>query len=116
MCCRYSEPTDGAVPDISVSAPLFGYYKCDSPFFLAVAALQSIGPLTGTSAKNPPAFSLYTGDLIAHDDEIQASHAYVEASELAIWDMFKAYIGGPIYTALGVSSCQTHTPFPSHEN
>ncbi|KAK3491539.1 Metallo-dependent phosphatase-like protein [Neurospora crassa] len=102
MCCRYSEPpANGTVPEISVSAPLFGYYKCDSPFYLALAALQSIGPLTGTSAKNPPAFSLYTGDLIAHDDENQASRAYVEATEVAIWETFKAYIGGPIYTALG---------------
>ncbi|KAK3402977.1 Metallo-dependent phosphatase-like protein [Sordaria brevicollis] len=120
MCCRYSEPpANGSVPKISVSAPLFGYYKCDSPFYLAVAALQSIGPLTGTSAKNPPAFTLYTGDMIAHDDEVQASRAYIEASELAIWEMFRAYISGPIYTALGnhdTAPADYETPYAIDNN
>ncbi|KAK3944998.1 Metallo-dependent phosphatase-like protein [Diplogelasinospora grovesii] len=104
MCCRYSAPTAGGTTPpaaLSYPAPLFGYYKCDSPFYLALAALQSIGPLTGTSAEEPPAFSVYTGDLVAHDPQNQRSAAYVEAAEDAIWQMFKAYIGGPIYAALG---------------
>jgi hypothetical protein len=103
MCCRYSAPTGNAsvVSPANYPAPIFGYYKCDSPFYLALAALQSIGTLTGTSAENPPALTLYTGDLVAHDGQYQRSQAYVEATEDSIWQMFKAYIGGPIYAALG---------------
>ncbi|CCC13349.1 unnamed protein product [Sordaria macrospora k-hell] len=77
MCCRYSEPpANGTVPEISVSAPLFGYYKCDSPFYLALAALQSIGPLTGFS-------HLRRGLRTCHLGDVQGLHR------------------GPIYTALG---------------
>ncbi|KAH8888870.1 Metallo-dependent phosphatase [Thozetella sp. PMI_491] len=101
MCCRYQSPVNGTAVPIVNPAPLFGYYKCDSPFYLALAALQSINTLTGTSASNPPALTLYTGDLVAHDPQYMRSQAYVEATEDAIWQMFKSYIGGPIYAALG---------------
>ncbi|KAK3377756.1 Metallo-dependent phosphatase-like protein [Podospora didyma] len=102
MCCRYSAPPTEAIPSaITYPAPLFGYYKCDSPFYLALAAFQSIRPLTGTSVEDHPAFSLYTGDLVAHDSQNQRSQAYVEVTEDSVWQMFKAYIGGPVYAALG---------------
>ena len=101
MCCRFAPPVNGTAAPVVQPAPLFGYYKCDSPFYLALAALQSIGPLTGTSSENPPALTLYTGDLVAHDPQAQKSQAYVEVAEDSIWQMFKAYIGGPIYAALG---------------
>lgn len=104
MCCRHAAPaTNGTAASIQVPAPLYGYYKCDSPYYLALAALQSIGPLTGTSEENPAAFALYTGDLVAHDAQYQRSRDYVEDIELSVWHMFKAYIGGPVYAALGVS-------------
>ncbi len=65
--------------------------------------MQAIGPLTGTSAQNPPAFSIYTGDLVAHDPQNELSQSYVEYVEDSIWTLFKTYIGGPVYCALGVS-------------
>jgi hypothetical protein len=102
MCCRPSTSTGNASIPIAFPAPLYGYYKCDSPYYLALAALQSIGPLTGTSLQNPPALTLYTGDLVAHDPQNQRSRAYVENIEDSVWQMFKAYIGGPVYAALGV--------------
>ncbi|EPE05725.1 ser thr protein phosphatase family protein [Ophiostoma piceae UAMH 11346] len=101
MCCRPSSVNAAGAGTLSVSAPLFGTYKCDSPYFLALAAMQAIGPLTGTSAKHPPAFSFYTGDLVAHDPANQLSHDYVEYVESSLWQIFKEYIGGPIYCALG---------------
>lgn len=105
MCCRHNPPlTNGTAAPVQVPAPLFGYYKCDSPYYLALAALQSIGPLTGTSKDEPPAFTLYTGDLVAHDKQNQRSRDYVESIEVSIWHMFKSYIGGPVYVALGVRS------------
>ena len=64
--------------------PLLWPYKCDSPFFLALAALQSIGPLAGVTLEDPPALTLYMGDLIAHDSENQKSQGYVEAVEAVV--------------------------------
>ncbi|KAK6221897.1 hypothetical protein LQW54_001117 [Pestalotiopsis sp. IQ-011] len=102
MCCRHATPAaNGSAASIQVPAPLYGYYKCDSPYYLALAALQSIGPLTGKSEESPAAFALYTGDLVAHDAQYQRSRDYVEDIELSVWHMFKAYIGGPVYAALG---------------
>ncbi|KAJ0117611.1 Ser/Thr protein phosphatase [Diaporthe amygdali] len=65
-------------------------------------ALQSIGPLTGTSREDPPAMTFYTGDMVTHaPSQAQLSQAFVEDVEDALLQMFKAYIGGPIYAALG---------------
>lgn len=83
-------------------APLYGYYKCDSPYYLALAALQSIGPLTNTSADDPPAMTFYTGDMVTHvATQGQLSREFVENVEDSVLQMFKAYIGGPIFAALG---------------
>ncbi|CAK7206019.1 hypothetical protein SEUCBS139899_008802 [Sporothrix eucalyptigena] len=112
LCCRppilstgtgtsSSSAAAASTTEISVPAPLFGYFRCDSPYFLALAAMQAIGPLTGTSAEDPLAFTLYTGDLVAHDPINQLSESYVEYVEASLWQLFKEYIGGPIYCALG---------------
>lgn len=97
LCCRPSTSNASVV----TPAPLYGYYQCDSPYFLALAVMQAIGPLTGTSADDPLAMALYTGDLVAHDPQNELSHSYVEYVETSLWHLFKAYIGGPIYCALG---------------
>ncbi|KAK0626596.1 Metallo-dependent phosphatase-like protein [Immersiella caudata] len=97
ICCRLRAP-DVAV---EVPAPIYGHHKCDSPYYLALAALQSIGPLSGATLENPPAFTLYTGDLIAHDAKGEKSQQYVEAMESVVWQTFKHYIGGPLYAVLG---------------
>ncbi|KAM7221685.1 Metallo-dependent phosphatase-like protein [Rhypophila decipiens] len=102
VCCRVTAPSaNGLAGEVKNPASLFGHFKCDSPFYLAVAALQSIGPLTGTSIHNPPELTLYTGDLVTHGLDKQKSRDFLEATEDAVWQMFKAYIGGPIYAALG---------------
>ncbi len=99
LCCRYSStaPSQSVFP-----APLCGAFKCDTPYYLGLAALQSIGPLTGThKMENPFAWSLYTGYLVSHDTQNQLSRAYVEYTETSIFSMFKSYIGGPVYPTLG---------------
>ncbi|KAK0651887.1 Metallo-dependent phosphatase-like protein [Cercophora newfieldiana] len=110
ICCRLRtpEPPKGknstAIPQTPIPqfpAPIYGAHKCDSPYYLALAALQSIGPLSGATLENPPAFTLYTGDLIAHDAQHEKSRDYVESIESVVWQMFKYYIGGPLYAALG---------------
>lgn len=58
--------------------------RCDSPYALGLAALQSIGPLTGTGTGTDQAdvaWTIYTGDLVSHDSQNQLSRAYVEYAE-----------------------------------
>lgn len=102
LCCRPGAHANGFVlPQIQLPAPLYGAYKCDTPYYLALAALQSIRPLTGTSVKDSFAWTIYTGDLVSHDTQNQLSRAYTEYTEYATYDMFKHYIGTPVYAALG---------------
>ncbi|KAE9370014.1 hypothetical protein N431DRAFT_378070 [Stipitochalara longipes BDJ] len=100
LCCRYSAsaPTSQAV----LPAPLYGAYRCDTPYTLGLAALQSIGALTGTgSGIASPAWTVYTGDLVSHDSQNQLSRAYVEYAETSVYDMFKSFIEGPVFPVLG---------------
>ena len=53
----------------------------DTPFSLALAALPSIPILTDTE-KTGFDFTLYTGDLVAHDPDNQLSRDYVTYSEV----------------------------------
>ncbi|KAI4138975.1 MAG: hypothetical protein L6R39_006524 [Caloplaca ligustica] len=102
LCCRPGVHAAGfTLPQIQLPAPLYGAYRCDTPYYLALAALQSIGPLTRTSANDPIAWTIYTGDLVSHDTQNQLSRAYVEYTEYSIYDMFKSYIGSPVFAALG---------------
>lgn len=102
MCCRSNihNPTVGS-GQVSLSAPLYGSFKCDSPYYLVLAALESIAPLTGLSDHNPPAFSIYTGDLVSHDSQNQLSRAYTEYAEVSLYSLLHQYIKGPVFAVLG---------------
>jgi len=63
--------------------------------------MQAIGPLTGTGESNPLGWTVYTGDLVAHDPQTQLSRAFTEYSETAVFGSFKQYITGPVFAALG---------------
>ena len=102
LCCR-SNVANAALPTgkVSLPAPLYGAYKCDTPYDLGTAALQAIGPLTGVGAGESFAWTVYTGDLVSHDSQNQLSRAYVEYTETSIYSMFKDYINGPVFPVLG---------------
>lgn len=102
LCCR-ANGFNANVPNgtVSLSAPLYGAFHCDSPLDLGLAALQAVGPLTGTSQKDPFAWTVYTGDLISHDPQPELSRAYTEYAEVLSYELFKRYISGPIFPALG---------------
>jgi hypothetical protein len=93
--------TNLAQGQISLPASPYGAYKCDTPYDLGLAALQAVGPLTGTSSQSPLAWTVYTGDLVSHDPQSQLSRLYVEYSETSIYGMFKSYLTGPVFAALG---------------
>ncbi|KAF2722077.1 hypothetical protein K431DRAFT_284283 [Polychaeton citri CBS 116435] len=102
LCCRVSALNED-IPDgdISFPAPLYGYFDCDTPYDLGLAALQAIAPLTGTSKEEPFGWTVYTGDLVSHDEQNQLSRAYVEYAEYSVFDMMKKYITGPVFATLG---------------
>jgi Calcineurin-like phosphoesterase len=103
FCCRPPLGPPTKAGQILLPAPIYGAYKCDTPYDLGLAALQSIGPLTGAKAgkKADFAWTVYTGDLVSHDSQNQLSRAYVEYAEVSIYQMFKTYISGPVFAVLG---------------
>ena len=102
LCCRTNvRATELSVGQVQLPAPLYGAYKCDTPYYLGLAALQSIAPLAGTQGNSSFAWTVYTGDLVSHDSQNQLSRAYTEYAEFSIYNMFKEYIGGPVFPVLG---------------
>ena len=55
----------------------------DTPYALALSALEAIPVLAGTS-KTGFDFTVYTGDLVSHDPDNQLSRAYIEYAEVKI--------------------------------
>ena len=108
ICCRTNAHNTQSPIDPLSPAPLYGAYKCDTPYYLATGVLEAVGPLTNTlSPTNPEckeslAWSIYTGDLVSHDSQNQLSRAYTTYTETAAFHMMKTYIqNSPIYAALG---------------
>jgi hypothetical protein len=101
FCCRTNVKNANPALGISQPASLYGAFKCDSPYDLVAAAFQAIGPLTGTNSSYPLGWTLYTGDIVAHDAGFQMSEALVEYTEVSVYDMLKTFITGPVFAALG---------------
>ena len=102
LCCRTNVHASGlTLRQIELPAPLYGAFHCDTPYYLGLAALQSIGPLTGTTKASPFAWTIYTGDLVSHDSQNQLSRAYTEYTEYSVYEMFREYIGSPVFPVLG---------------
>lgn len=101
MCCR-ENVFNAATPDqIVLPAARYGSYYCDTPLDLMAAAMGAIGPLTGTE-QGGFNFSIFTGDLTAHDPDNQYSRAYVEYEEVVAYDFLRKYVGpAPVYASLG---------------
>ncbi|KAJ6467127.1 Metallo-dependent phosphatase-like protein [Mycena vulgaris] len=90
LCCRENAFAQSSPNATLMPAPRFGSYLCDTPYALALAALESI-PGTGFN------FTIYTGDLISHDPMNELSRDYT-----VIYELFKKTLGsGPVYAALG---------------
>ena len=102
LCCRNNVHALGlTLPQIELSAPLYGAFQCDTPYYLGLAALQSIGPLIGTTKDHPLAWTIYTGDLVSHDSQNQLSRAYVEYTEYSVYEMLREYLRSPVFPVLG---------------
>ncbi|KAK5236373.1 hypothetical protein LTR47_002324 [Exophiala xenobiotica] len=105
LCCRANAASTSS--KVTLPAPLYGAFNCDSPYFLLTSALESIAPLTGTTHNNKSdgdqfAWSIYTGDLVSHESQNELSRNYTMYAEWSIYHMLKAYIpSGPIFPVLG---------------
>ncbi|KAG1858059.1 Metallo-dependent phosphatase-like protein [Suillus subalutaceus] len=74
---------------------------CDAPYSLITSVLEAIPPLTGTESTGLD-FTLFTGDMLAHDPDNQQSRAFTEYSQVVLYDLFKRMLGpGPTYATLG---------------
>lgn len=99
LCCRTNAKAAGSNGSIALPASLYGAYKCDAPYDLIAAAMEAIDPLTGINTEK--AFSIYTGDVAAHDPANQISRAYVEYCEDSVYSLIKSYVRGSVFATLG---------------
>jgi hypothetical protein len=101
MCCRENVFNAASPDQLVLPAARYGSYWCDTPLDLMAAAMQAIGPITGTEGGGFN-FSLFTGDLTAHDPDNQYSRAFVEYEEVVFYDLLKRYVGpAPVYATIG---------------
>lgn len=112
LCCRpYATNTALGTTSANASVPAsrFGYLYCDSPPDLALSAFSTMDQFVDRSSIN---FTIFTGDIVSHDNDDQLSRAYVEYEEMVTYQTFKAQMGNsPIYPTLG-----NHDSLPEADN
>ena len=100
VCCREGTVAESSPNVTLLSAPRFGSYlwcaaqtaspgtkglitfNSDTPYSLALAALESIPVLTSTQDTGFN-FTIYTGDLVSHDPTNELSRDYVLYTEVS---------------------------------
>ncbi|KAI5824164.1 hypothetical protein K523DRAFT_420982 [Schizophyllum commune Tattone D] len=101
MCCRTNNHNNDFPDQVVEPAPRFGHYLCDTPESLFLATLEAI-PLLTETVDTGFAFSLYTGDLVSHDNDNQGGRDYTTYSETVVYDLFRRMLGsGPLYATMG---------------
>ncbi|KIJ63465.1 hypothetical protein HYDPIDRAFT_188300 [Hydnomerulius pinastri MD-312] len=101
MCCRDNVYNADSPDQIVLPASRYGAYYCDTPLSLMVSAMEAVAPLTGTEETGFD-FSIFTGDLTAHDNDNQYSRAYVEYAEVMVYNLLKKFLGpAPVYATVG---------------
>ncbi|CCG84464.1 protein of unknown function [Taphrina deformans PYCC 5710] len=102
MCCR-SDTVNKHSPLIPLEpASKFGAFGCDTPYEMALGALQAIPKVACPHGQADFAFTIYTGDLVSHDPNNELSRSYNEETETVVYSLFKKFFGnGPVYAALG---------------
>ena len=104
LCCRpHAENSDlgtgRSQGKISQPASRYGSLYCDSPADLAISAFSNMDKFF---KRDKLAFSIFTGDIVSHDDSDMLSRAYVRYSEEVTYNTFKSWLGNtPVYATLG---------------
>lgn len=83
LCCRRGNPVESLNSNytVSVPAPRFGYFLCDTPWALGAAAVEAIPVLTGTDEDDAFNMTIFTGDMVSHDPYYELSRDYIEYTE-----------------------------------
>lgn len=101
LCCRENVWNAVSPNQVVLLAPPYGSFLCDTPLSLMLAAMEAIPALTQTTGTGFN-FSVFTGDLTAHDPDNQYSRAFVEQAQVVVYDLLKKYAGpAPVYATLG---------------
>lgn len=102
LCCRPDAKNavlNTGPNNASLPASRFGALRCDSPPDLALSAFQSMPQFFNMSSL---AFSIFTGDIVSHDNDDQLSLDYVSYEEEVVYSIFKGALGSvPMYPTLG---------------
>ncbi|KAK4557047.1 hypothetical protein LTR86_006028 [Recurvomyces mirabilis] len=102
LCCRpYATNTKlhTTSNNASVPASRFGYLYCDSPPDLALSSFTSMHSFFDV---DDVCFTIFSGDIVSHDNDDQLSRAYIEYEETVTYQTFKAEMGNiPVYPTLG---------------
>ncbi|BFZ58610.1 hypothetical protein PYCC9005_005674 [Savitreella phatthalungensis] len=94
LCCRAGNPNT-ASPNVSLSpASRWGAFACDVPLDFGVASLQAMAAI----ANKTHDLTIFTGDIVSHDQNPALSRDYVTYSEKLAYDLFAKYLGpAPLY-------------------
>lgn len=102
LCCRpdaYNKNLHTGPNNASLPASRFGSLRCDAPADLALSAFQSMPQFFNMSNLTS---SIFTGDIVSHDNDDQLSQAYVSYEEEVTYNTFKGALGSvPMYPTLG---------------
>ena len=108
LCCRpYSTNTHSHTTGANASVPAsrFGYLYCDSPADLALSVFESMPNFVNMSNIT---FTIFTGDIVSHDNDDQLSRDYIEYEENVTYATFKAQMGNTVrlsWQALDKPTC-----------
>ncbi|SHO76738.1 Uncharacterized protein MSYG_1076 [Malassezia sympodialis ATCC 42132] len=87
-------------PDqISAQANYWGATRCDTPWSLMANSMDALRAVGGDHGYD---LTIFTGDLVAHDDLYRYSRDFVKYSEQALYDMIKSVVKNkPFVPTLG---------------
>jgi sphingomyelin phosphodiesterase len=100
LCCRPYSTNAGlgtVSTNASVPASRFGSLLCDSPADLVISVFSEMPNLVDMTDIS---FSIFTGDIVSHDNDDQLSRAYVELEEELTYQTFKAWLGNIVNSPL----------------
>ncbi|KAK0553545.1 hypothetical protein OC846_002466 [Tilletia horrida] len=85
--------------NVSAPAAYWGNRKCDSPWSLVVAALESVNKING----GPVDAALYTGDMVTHDANWHLSRDLTFYTQQSLFDSMRYFFGPttPVFAAIG---------------
>ncbi|KAK0563885.1 hypothetical protein OC844_001983 [Tilletia horrida] len=94
-----SYPTKLGGANISAAAAYWGNRKCDSPWSLVVAALESVNKINN----GPVDMALYTGDMVTHDANWHLSRDLTFYTQQSLFDSMRYFFGPrtPVFAAIG---------------